>query len=89
MIDENRRMIEWMAIEANLAPEDLRGMMPKEEQYRAEARAVPLIYQKGAENYSTVLALSEKRIRRGTPMDLSLQGGRDSLGQIMRISVGT
>ena len=31
MIDENRRMIEWMAIEANLAPEDLRGMMPKEE----------------------------------------------------------
>jgi len=31
VIDENRRMIEWMAIEANLAPEDLRGMMPKEE----------------------------------------------------------
>ena len=31
MVDENRRMIEWMAIEANLAPEDLRGMMPKEE----------------------------------------------------------
>ena len=31
MIDENRRKIEWMAIEANLAPEDLREMMPKEE----------------------------------------------------------
>ena len=31
VVDENRRMIEWMAIEANLAPEDLRGMMPKEE----------------------------------------------------------
>ena len=31
MVDENRRMIEWMAIEGNLAPEDLRGMMPKEE----------------------------------------------------------
>ena len=31
VVDENRRMIEWMAIEANLAPEDLRGIMPKEE----------------------------------------------------------
>ena len=31
MVDENSRVIEWMAIEANLAPEDLRGMMPKEE----------------------------------------------------------
>jgi len=31
VIDENRRMIEWMAIEGNLAPEDLRKMMPKEE----------------------------------------------------------
>ena len=31
VVDENRRMIEWMAIEANLASEDLRGMMPKEE----------------------------------------------------------
>ena len=31
MVDENRRMIEWMAIEGNLAPDDLRGMMPKEE----------------------------------------------------------
>jgi len=29
--DENRRMFEWMAIEANLAPEDLRVAMPKEE----------------------------------------------------------
>ena len=29
--DDNRRMIEWMAIEANLAPEDLREIMPKEE----------------------------------------------------------
>ena len=29
--DEKRRMIEWMAIEANLAPEDLREIMPKEE----------------------------------------------------------
>ena len=31
VVDENRRMIEWMAIEGNLAPDDLRGMMPKEE----------------------------------------------------------
>jgi len=31
VVDENRRMIEWMAIEGNLAPDDLRGTMPKEE----------------------------------------------------------
>ena len=31
MVDEKRRMIEWMAIEGNLAPDDLREMMPKEE----------------------------------------------------------
>ena len=31
VVDENRRMIEWMAIEGNLAPKDLREMMPNEE----------------------------------------------------------
>ena len=30
-VEERRRMNEWMAIEANLASEDLREMMPREE----------------------------------------------------------
>ena len=31
MVEGNRRMMQWMAIERNLAPDDLRMKMPKQE----------------------------------------------------------